>query len=166
MARNTRGEVFIHSATAALCPHIEWAIGSVVGAPVKLGWTDQHAQPGALRAEGIWEGDEDTCARIASALVRCRQLRFEVTAQAHPGGLGERYCYTPSLGVFHAVTDEFGDIQVNENRLRTAIAKDSLGGQGLRDAVGELLGGPWDDELEIFRHAGEDAPVRWLHRAV
>ncbi|GAA1808441.1 hypothetical protein GCM10009811_34650 [Nostocoides veronense] len=22
----------------------------------------------------------------------------------------------------------------------------------------------WDDELEIFRYAGEGAPVRWLHK--
>ena len=26
--------------------------------------------------------------------------------------------------------------------------------------------GPWDDELESFRHAGEGAPVRWLHQVV
>ena len=26
-----------------------------------------------------------------------------------------------------------------------------------------LLGQPWDDELEPFRHAAEGAPVRWLH---
>ncbi|MDN5888086.1 MAG: DUF3145 domain-containing protein, partial [Micrococcaceae bacterium] len=26
----TRGVLFVHSAPTALCPHIEWAIGSVV----------------------------------------------------------------------------------------------------------------------------------------
>ena len=31
--------------------------------------------------------------------------------------------------------------------------------------VDKLLGKPWDDELETFRHAGEGAPVRWLHRS-
>ncbi|HSO70805.1 MAG TPA: DUF3145 family protein, partial [Arachnia sp.] len=25
---------------------------------------------------------------------------------------------------------------------------------------------PWDEELDVFRHAGEDAPVRWLHQVV
>ena len=30
----------------------------------------------------------------------------------------------------------------------------------------ELLGRPWDDELEVFRHAGEDTRVRWLHQVV
>ena len=33
-------------------------------------------------------------------------------------------------------------------------------------ALDELLGRPWDDELEIFRHAAEGAPVRWLHQVV
>ena len=32
--------------------------------------------------------------------------------------------------------------------------------------VDKLLGKPWDDELETFRHAGEGAPVRWLHQVV
>jgi hypothetical protein len=29
-----------------------------------------------------------------------------------------------------------------------------------------LLGQAWDDELEPFRHAGDGAPVRWLHEVV
>ena len=33
-----------------------------------------------------------------------------------------------------------------------------------REVLAELLGEPWDAELEVFRYAGEDAPVRWLHR--
>ena len=32
--------------------------------------------------------------------------------------------------------------------------------------IDKLLGKPWDDELETFRHAGEGAPVRWLHQVV
>mgnify|MGYP000854887523 FL=1 len=166
MAQNARGEIFIHSATAALCPHIEWAISAVVGAPVALEWTPQGAQPGTMRAESIWEGDEGVCARIVSALMRCHRLRFEVTSQARPGGFGERYSYTPALGVFHAVTDEFGDIQVSENRLRAALSERGSGGRDVREAIDALLGASWDDELEIFRHAGDEAPVRWLHRAV
>ncbi|MHB1008995.1 MAG: DUF3145 family protein, partial [Propionibacteriaceae bacterium] len=33
-------------------------------------------------------------------------------------------------------------------------------------SVAELLGAPWDDELEPFRYAGDGAPVRWLHQVV
>ncbi len=30
--------------------------------------------------------------------------------------------------------------------------------------LGIALGEPWDEELEIYRHAGEGVPMRWLHR--
>jgi hypothetical protein len=34
----------------------------------------------------------------------------------------------------------------------------------LVDAVDEVMGGPWDRELEPFRYAGDGVPVRWLHQ--
>lgn len=38
----------------------------------------------------------------------------------------------------------------------------ALGG-ALEAELALLLGQPWDDELEPFRHAAAGAPVRWLH---
>ncbi len=38
----------------------------------------------------------------------------------------------------------------------------ALGGS-LAAELALLLGQPWDDELEPFRHAAAGAPVRWLH---
>lgn len=38
----------------------------------------------------------------------------------------------------------------------------ALGGS-LEAELSLLLGQPWDDELEPFRHASAGAPVRWLH---
>ncbi|HTP16532.1 MAG TPA: DUF3145 domain-containing protein [Streptosporangiaceae bacterium] len=38
----------------------------------------------------------------------------------------------------------------------------ALGGS-LEAELALLLGQPWDDELEPFRHAGAGAPVRWLN---
>jgi hypothetical protein len=40
----------------------------------------------------------------------------------------------------------------------------ALGGS-LEAELALLLGQPWDDELEPFRHAAAGAPVRWLHAA-
>jgi hypothetical protein len=42
----------------------------------------------------------------------------------------------------------------------------ALGGQALSDALDDLLGRSWDDELEPFRYAGDGAQVRWLHEVV
>ena len=32
---NTRGVVYVHSTPKALCPHIQWAVEGVLGAPVR-----------------------------------------------------------------------------------------------------------------------------------
>ncbi|MGC4152655.1 MAG: DUF3145 domain-containing protein [Propionicimonas sp.] len=161
---STRGIVWIHSAPTALCPHIEWAVSAAVGSPVRFDWTPQPIEPRAQRAEFAWSGAAGAGAEITSALVRCRRLRFEVTEDGGRGGEGMRWAYTPALGVFSATTGRNGDILVHENRIKRALVSEALGGKPIHDALAELLGTDWDAELEVFRHAGEDAPVRWLHR--
>lgn len=162
----TRGVLFVHSSPSALCPHIEWAAGGVLGMPTSLDWTGQPAERAAYRAEYSWQGPSGTAARLASALKGWQKLRFEVTEEPSPGVEGSRYAYTPTLGVFHATTGIHGDIMIPEDRLKAAVVAEALGGKSLHDAVDELLGRPWDDELEPFRYAGEGAPVRWLHKVV
>jgi hypothetical protein len=89
-----------------------------------------------------------------------------VTAEPCATAEGERYSSTPELGIFHAVTGMHGDILVPEDRLRAALARSVRGETDLEAEIAKLLGKPWDDELESFRHAGEGAPVRWLHQVV
>jgi hypothetical protein len=86
-----------------------------------------------------------------------------VTEEPTGGGEGLRWSYTPRLGVFAAVVGPHGDIMVHEDRLRQAVLADALGRRPLADAVSDLLGAAWDEELEAFRRAAEGAPVRWLH---
>lgn len=188
---SVRGVLQVHSAPPALCPHVEWAVAGVIGVPVRLPWVDQPAQPGTVRAELDWHGRPGTSAGITSALAAWNRLRFEVTEEASHGCDPVRYSHTPSLGTFCAVTSANGDILVPEGRLRAAMmlaaasapgrpreGAPGAGVDGLLDrhdprhpALGGsleaelalLLGQPWDDELEPFRHAAEGAPVRWLH---
>ena len=162
----TRGVVYIHAATPALCPHVEWAVGSVLGMPVTLGWTPQPAAPGTYRAELSWQGESGTAARIASQLRDWLHLRFEVTEEPTSSTEGARYSCTPDLGLFHAVTGLHGDIMIPEDRLKAAVVKAALGDTTVLHEIDKLLGKPWDDELEPFRHAGDGAPVRWLHQVV
>ena len=162
----TRGVLFVHSSPSALCPHIEWAVGGVLGAPVSLDWTMQPAQAGAYRAEFSWSGSAGTAAAVASALRGWEHLRFEITEEPSAGSEGSRYSYTPELGVFHAVTGLHGDLMIPEDRLKAAVVKSALGDTTMLHEIDKLLGKPWDDELETFRHAGDGAPVRWLHQVV
>lgn len=164
----TRGVLYVHAAPSAVCPHVEWAVAGAIGMPVSLDWTPQPAAAGAYRAELSWQATQGTAAAIASALRGWQRLRYEVTEEPSPGCEGARYSYTPTLGLFHAVTGVHGDICVPEDRLRSAIAAAAGTAEpgAVLDAVAGLLGQPWDDELEPFRHAGEGAPVRWLHQVV
>ena len=165
-----RGVVYIHSAPSALCPHVEWAMGGVLGIAPQVEWTPQPAQAGTYRTEYSWVGDHGAGAAITSALRGWNHLRFEVTeeptASGQGGTEGARFSYTPSLGIFHAVTGLHGDIMIPEDRLKAAVVKAALGDTTLLNEIDKLLGKPWDDELETFRHAGEGAPVRWLHQVV
>jgi Protein of unknown function (DUF3145) len=179
---SVRGVLQVHSAPPALCPHIEWAVAGVLGVTVDLAWVNQAAAPGMVRAELSWQARTGTSAAIASALAGWNRLRFEVTEEASPGCDAVRYSYTPSLGLFSAVTMANGDIAVPESRLRAAVtvaaaaasgvvARPRLGALGaaaepppsLAEEISRLLGQPWDDELEPFRCASDGAPVRWLH---
>ena len=162
----TRGVLYVHSAPSALCPHIEWAAGGVLGNAVSLEWTPQSAQAGTYRAELSWAAEAGTAAALASALRGWNHLRFEVTEEPTAGTEGSRFSYTPDLGVFHAVTGVHGDILIPEDRLKAAVVKAALGDTTLNNEIDKLLGKPWDDELETFRYAGDGAPVRWLHQVV
>lgn len=162
----TRGVIYVHSAPSALCPHIEWALGGVLGNAVNLEWTPQPAQAGSYRSEYSWLGEAGTAAAIASAVRGWNHLRFEITEEPTSSTEGSRYSYTPDLGVFHAVTGVHGDIMIPEDRLKAVVVKAAMGDTTLEVEIDKLLGKPWDDELETFRHAGDGAPVRWLHQVV
>jgi len=162
---SAHGVLYVHSAPPALCPHIEWAIAGIVGAPVGMPWVGQPAAPGALRAELTWQARPGTAGAIASALAGWNRLRFEVTEDSSTGCDGLRHCYTPGLGLFSAVTGANGDIMVSEDRLRSVMMLASQGAASgsLEDELGRLLATAWDNELEPFRRAADGAPVRWLN---
>ena len=123
----TRGVLFVHSAPSALCPHIEWAVGGVLGVAVSAR-LDAAARPGRhLPGRVVLAGDAGSAAALASALRGWNHLRFEVTEEPTAGSEGARYSYTPELGVFHAVTGLHGDIMIPEDRLKAAVVKAALG---------------------------------------
>ena len=75
-----------------------------------------------------------------------------------------RYCYTPDLGIFTAVTGgqrrHHGPGEPAPRRPDAGSAR--AGVASLEDELDRLLGTAWDNELEPFRRAADGAPVRWL----
>jgi len=161
-----RGVIFIHSCPRAVSPHVEWALARVFGSRVDVDWAAQPVEPGCVRAELIWGGPLGTGARIASALHAFRQMRHEVTEDPSPGREGERFSFTPALGLFRASIGAHGDVMVPEDRLRTALSQVATTGESLADEIARLIGTPWDEELEPFRCAHEGSTVRILHHVV
>ncbi|MCI1262996.1 MAG: DUF3145 domain-containing protein [Tetrasphaera jenkinsii] len=159
----TRGVVFVHATPAALCPHIEWALEHVLGRRVSMEWTDQPAAYGQKRCELSWVAAPGTGASLTSALRGVTGIRFEVTEEPSPGLNGSRWCHTPRLGLHHAWMAPNGDAMIHEGQLREIVASAMPGGD-IAELLDGLLGTAWDNELEVFRYAGEGAPVRWLHK--
>lgn len=160
---STRGVIYVHSAPAAICPHVEWAISGVLGTRVSLTWRPQPAAPGQLRTDVAWTGEAGTGGALAAALKNWSMLRFEITEDPSSGVDGQRFCHVPGRGVWHAITSANGDVLVGEDQLRTLAAK-ATSLDGLQHALAQLVGADIDDELESFRRAGDGAPVTWLHQ--
>ncbi|GAA1331588.1 MULTISPECIES: DUF3145 domain-containing protein [Brachybacterium] len=160
----TQGVVHIHSAPRALTPHIEWAASGVLGMPCRIRWEEQPAHRGMLRGEMTWRGREDTGARLVSALRGMHEVRFEVTQEATTQEDGSRWSCTPDLGIHYAMTDRAGNTVLGEDQVRGAMERAGADPTALHRELGIALGEPWDEELEIYRHGAEGAPMRWLHR--
>lgn len=166
VAPTASGVLFVHSAPRALTPHIEWALGHALGFPVSLDWTDQPVLSGCLRTEYTWHGPVGTGATLASALRGWEHLRYEVTEDPSPGVDGMRFLHTPDLGVFAVPTDAVGNMVIPEDRVRYAIDVTAGDAEEMSRELHLALGKAWDDELEPFRHAGENPRVTWLQHRV
>ena len=164
MTAVSMGVLYVHSAPRALSPHVEWAISRVLGRGITFSWNPQPILEGSQRTEHLWEGPIGSGAPMASALRGWTHLRYEITEDARSGGDGGRWCHTPSLGIFHSQTDALGNMVINENRLRVAMEGAGPDANALHSQLASLLGTAWDAELDVFRHASDDATVTWLHQ--
>ncbi len=159
----TRGVIYVHSSPLAVCAHVEWAVARVLGAPVRLTWTAQPVEPGARRAQCSWTGMPGTGGELAAALRQWPMTRFEVTEEPSPGFDGERFMHVPGRGLFRGSASANGDIMLSEDRLRTLVAS-ARGYDTLAHTLEKALGGPWDAELEPYRHAADGVPMTLLTR--
>lgn len=162
---SVRGTLHVYSCPPALCPHVEWALAHELGTAVTLTWRPQPLALGALRTEGQWRGRVGGAGRLAAVLKGWAMLRFDVTEEASPGCDGERYSFTPTLGLFHATTSANGDILVREDQLRTLVGEHG-DLRGMVGGIAELLGAAWDAELEPYRRASEGPASNRLTRVV
>lgn len=146
--KGVTGLIVIHSAPAALRPHLEWALHGALGVAVPVIWKSQPSAPGTSRATLSYRDRAGLAAHIATALRSWHYLRFEVTE--YDGDGGELFRFTPDLGLHRARIDGAGSIVIDEHRITHALSS-SFDEESLRECLNNVLGTPWDEELEIFR---------------
>jgi hypothetical protein len=73
-----------------------------------------------------------------------------------------RWMHTPQLGIFSSATDFAGNLVLSENRVTSILefANDDIA--LLREGLRRSLGKAWDEELDVFRYASDEVPIRWL----
>jgi len=106
-------------------------VGGVFGMPIRVDWIPQPIERACYRTEYSWTGPTGTAARLASALKGWQRVRFEVTEEGTSSTEGDRYSYTPTLGIFHATVGIHGDIMIPEDRIKHAIAVSALSGMAM-----------------------------------
>ena len=85
----TRGVLYVHSAPSALCPHIEWAVGGVLGVAVEPGRGPRSPpRPGTYRAELSWAGDAGIRGRRRVRAARLEPPALRDHRGADPGHRG------------------------------------------------------------------------------
>ena len=109
-------------------------------------------------------GDVVDAGKFISTLAASQRVRVEMTVET--GAVPHRWSLTPSLGIFSAHTDEAGSVLVDEMRLRAAVTAARRTGLRLEDEICDLLGEPWDVELEAYRACDPSLDVSWLAREV
>ena len=146
--KGVTGLIIIHTAPAALRPHIEWALQNVVGTSIPIVWKSQPSAPGTFRSTLSYRDRLGLAPVIATALRSWHYLRFEITECDGEGG--ELFRFTPELGLHRARIDGAGSIMIDENRIAHALAN-SFDEESLRECLHKVLGTQWEEELEIFR---------------
>jgi hypothetical protein len=142
------GFLTIHSAPAALRPHIEWGLQSLLGTWVTLDWKPQPKAAGTYRTTIEFRDRAGTAAKVATALKAWHYLRFEVREESEVGG--EFFRFTPDLGIHRSVIDGMGTILVSEQLIMQALGK-GFDEESLREEFERLLGNSWELALEPFR---------------
>ena len=142
------GFLVIHSAPAALRPHIEWGLQSILGDWVALEWKSQPKAAGTFRTALEFRDRRGVAAKITTALTAWHYLRFEVREESEIGG--EFFRFVPELGLHRSRIDELGSVTIPEDLLIQGL-KRSFDEESLRKELERLLGTTWELALEPFR---------------
>jgi hypothetical protein len=144
--------------TELLNRKISWFWDELPGATFRNLCSANQLASGASSSEVLvscwvsFSGDASLIGEIASRLRAISGILFEISYAFSGQAMGERMCYTPSLGLYRASLDECGNQVFNENQLASLLAHRVETTQ-LEESLRQLLGVEWDIQLEPLRSA-------------
>jgi Protein of unknown function (DUF3145) len=122
---------------------------------------NQHVTVSRFGAEFDFDTAGDAVSRIASQLSNLGSVTFEVTAPCDANDLGQRFAFTPELGLFHGQIDHAGNLVVTEHQLQRVLSLfNQVGSTGVEIALVDCLGTAWDQSLGRDHEAFEFALER------
>jgi len=146
-----RGSLTIHSCPSALRHHIDWAIQGVLGNWITVNWIVQPLMPGTFRMQLEFRDKSGAASEIASALRSWHYLNFEIIENNE--NVGELFRFTPEFGIHRAIVDQSGAVLFTENQINHVLSE-SFDEESIREGVSQILGTPWEVELDRFRRVG------------
>lgn len=152
-----RGVLWVHSASAALIPHVLWAMARAGLAPADGArpgprlFARRPGEPARCCAEIAVTGPAGAADALADDLARWPDLVFEIAVDPAGALPGRRIQAHPELGTWAGDVDAAGNIVLGENLLRAILARAGGDGAAIAEAVDRALGGPWDRLLEPLR---------------
>jgi hypothetical protein len=165
----TRGFLMVHAAAGVDLLRLESSIEELVRVSNDYEWGSvaslqlvttnaMNRREPLFRASLEFEADLDSTALLASRLAAFQTIWFEVALTFSSKGLGQRYCYTPTLGMFHSQLDEAGNQVFNENQIRLALQSPTK--SEMHSHLTKMLGTQWDAQLDQLRQAEVDGIAR------
>ena len=145
------GVLFLHAIPRAFAGELEAVFGRLHIKRKPHQWDVQPLVVGSVKTEIQWSGTTAVVDELVAELAALPSIRFELTSNQTKQQLGQRWSFTPSLGLFAAAVDEVGNLLVNENQVRNALYGTENNLLKLQSTLRKLLGTAWDDELEPFR---------------
>jgi hypothetical protein len=149
---NYAGRIDIYSAPAALLQHIEWGLNQYLGGANEPNWVNQPLAPGFKACAVEYQSNTPLAAKLVTALIKWRYLRFEITEQFNKTGDATLYRITPDLGLHQASLASNGDVVLNEHQVNQII-NNAPSHKKLQVDLEKALGNQWESELEPFRLA-------------
>jgi hypothetical protein len=145
------GVLFLHALPRASAIELEAVLKRLAIKRKTHRWEMQPLVLGCVKTEIEWTCSNDMAETLVSELCQIEAIRFELTSAQTADSIGQRWAYTPGLGLFHCPVDEIGNLLVNENQIRRVLYGTGNNVLKTQHALRKLLGTAWDDELERFR---------------